>query len=125
MSICYVDSPVGRLALEADHDAVTSLRWAGDSEHAHDPSSSPVLEEAMRQLDRYFNGKLARFDLPLAGAAEVQPAGTPPYQPSPVTVLLLTSAKFPLVKLKGGISLGTEETDTLSTHTEAPPPNST
>jgi methylated-DNA-[protein]-cysteine S-methyltransferase len=66
MSICYVDSPVGRLALEADHDAVTSLRWAGDSEHTHVPSSSPVLEEAMRQLDRYFNGKLARFDLPLA-----------------------------------------------------------
>ncbi|NQW50876.1 MAG: methylated-DNA--[protein]-cysteine S-methyltransferase [Rhodospirillales bacterium] len=66
MSICYVDSPVGRLALEADHDAVTSLRWAGASEHAHEPSSSPVLEEAMRQLDRYFNGKLARFDLPLA-----------------------------------------------------------
>jgi len=66
MSICYVDSPVGRLALEADHDAVTALRWAGDSEHTRDTSSTPVLEEAMRQLDRYFEGKLTRFDLPLA-----------------------------------------------------------
>lgn len=27
MSICYVDSPVGRLAIETDHDAVTSVRW--------------------------------------------------------------------------------------------------
>jgi hypothetical protein len=32
MSICYVDSPVGRLALEADHDAVTGVRWAGPAE---------------------------------------------------------------------------------------------
>ncbi len=66
MSICYVDSPVGRLAIEADHDAVTSVRWAGDGERARDPSSNPVLEEAVRQLDRYFKGKLKRFDLPLA-----------------------------------------------------------
>ena len=66
MSICYVDSPVGRLALEADHEAVTSLRWASDGETTRDTSSTPVLKEAMRQLDRYFKGKLKRFDLPLA-----------------------------------------------------------
>ena len=66
MSICYVDSPVGRLALEADHDAVTSLRWASDGERTRDTSSTPVLKEAMHQLDRYFKGKLKRFDLPLA-----------------------------------------------------------
>ena len=66
MSLCYVDSPVGRLALEADHDAVTSVRWAGDAEHARDTSSTPVLKEAVKQLDRYFARKLKRFDLPLA-----------------------------------------------------------
>ena len=66
MSICYVDSPVGRLALEADHDAVTSLRWASTRERSRDTSSTPVLKEAMHQLDRYFKGKLKRFDLPLA-----------------------------------------------------------
>ena len=66
MSICYVDSPVGRLALEADHEAVTSLRWTSDGEGTRDTSSTPVLKEAMHQLDRYFKGKLKRFDLPLA-----------------------------------------------------------
>lgn len=66
MSICYVESPVGRLALEADHDAVTSLRWVGTDERADDTSSTPMLEEAVRQLDRYFARKLTQFDLPLA-----------------------------------------------------------
>ena len=65
MSIRYVDSPVGRLAIEADHDAVTSVRWS-NGESAHDEPMTPVLEEALRQLDRYFAGKLKRFDLPLA-----------------------------------------------------------
>jgi methylated-DNA-[protein]-cysteine S-methyltransferase len=66
MSICYVDSPVGRLAVEADHAAVTALRWASPGERTRETSASPVLEEAARQLDRYFAGKLRRFDLPLA-----------------------------------------------------------
>jgi methylated-DNA-[protein]-cysteine S-methyltransferase len=70
VTICYVDSPVGRLAIEADHDAVTAVRWANSGassgEHAHASADSPVLQEAARQLDRYFAGKLRRFDLPLA-----------------------------------------------------------
>ena len=66
MSICYVDSPVGRLAVEADQDAVTSVRWTGADESARDTSMTPVLCEAGRQLERYFAGKLKRFDLPLA-----------------------------------------------------------
>ena len=71
MSICYIDSPVGRLALEADDDCVTGLRWAGPGERASSPRTgdgapSPVLQEASRQLDRYFGRKLKRFDLPLA-----------------------------------------------------------
>jgi methylated-DNA-[protein]-cysteine S-methyltransferase len=66
MSICYVDSPVGRLAIEADHDAVTGVRWAGPGERTRDRMPSPVLKEATHQLDGYFAGKLKRFDLPLA-----------------------------------------------------------
>lgn len=66
MSICYVDSPVGRLALEADHDAVTGVRWAGRTERAGGDKPGPVLAEACRQLARYFAGRLERFDLPLA-----------------------------------------------------------
>jgi methylated-DNA-[protein]-cysteine S-methyltransferase len=66
MTICYVESPVGRLAIEADHDAVTGVRWAGAGERTRDKSASPVLKEAARQLDRYFARKLVRFDLPLS-----------------------------------------------------------
>lgn len=66
MSICYVDTPVGRLALEAYHDAVTGVRWASPGERTRDTATSPVLEEAARQLDRYFGRRLKSFDLPLA-----------------------------------------------------------
>lgn len=65
MSLRYVDSPVGRLAIEADHDAVTSVRWSND-DGAHDVSTTPVLKDAVRQLELYFAGSLKRFDLPLA-----------------------------------------------------------
>ncbi len=65
MSICYVDSPVGRLAIEADHAAVTAVRWASSGERSQDKATSPVLKEAARQLERYFAKKLKRFDLPL------------------------------------------------------------
>jgi methylated-DNA-[protein]-cysteine S-methyltransferase len=68
MSICYVMSPVGRLAVEGDHDAVTRVRWASPGETSRDKSSSPVLSEAARQLELYFARKLQRFDLPLAAS---------------------------------------------------------
>ena len=66
MSLRYFDSPVGRLALEADGAALTSLRWADGDERGEGGKPGPILEEAMRQLDRYFQGRLRRFDLPLA-----------------------------------------------------------
>jgi methylated-DNA-[protein]-cysteine S-methyltransferase len=66
MSIIYVESPVGRLALEADGDTLTSVRWTSATEPSKDERAPPVLREARRQLDRYFERKLRRFDLPLA-----------------------------------------------------------
>jgi methylated-DNA-[protein]-cysteine S-methyltransferase len=63
---CYVASPVGRLALEADGEVLTGLRWASDGERIRD-EPSPVLKEACRQLERYFARRLKQFDLPLAG----------------------------------------------------------
>ena len=44
MTICYVDSPVGRLAIEADHDAVTGVRWAGPGEQTRDKADQPGAE---------------------------------------------------------------------------------
>lgn len=64
---CYFASPVGRLALEADGEALTGVRWAGAAERVRDNSNlSPVLKEARVQLERYFARKLKAFDLPLA-----------------------------------------------------------
>ena len=66
MFIRYVDSPVGRLALEADHDVLTRVRWVDDAETAEAAPRHAVLKEAARQLDLYFARRLTRFDLPLA-----------------------------------------------------------
>ena len=68
MSVCYVESPVGRLALEAEGDALVGVRWASSGERAsksRQDRPQPVLREAARQLERYFAGKLKRFDVPL------------------------------------------------------------
>jgi methylated-DNA-[protein]-cysteine S-methyltransferase len=75
MSILYVESPVGRLTLEADGDTLTGLswtsgRWTREPDRTASEEETPVLEEARRQLDRYFTRRLRRFDLPL------EPRGT-------------------------------------------------
>lgn len=70
MPIRYFNSPIGRLALEADGEAITGLRWAAARERSRFEGNSPLLREAARQLERYFRGKLRKFDL------ELDPRGT-------------------------------------------------
>jgi methylated-DNA-[protein]-cysteine S-methyltransferase len=62
-----MDSPVGYLTIDEADDAIVAVRWAD----APSGNGSPLLDEAMRQLTAYFDGKLRDFDLPLA------PAGSP------------------------------------------------
>lgn len=73
-------SPIGRLLLVGERDAEGRLRLAGIymEGHRHGPDVGPSWEEdatgfgeVERQLDEYFAGSRATFDLPLA------PAGTP------------------------------------------------
>ena len=66
MAICYIESPVGRLALEAEGDALSGVRWASPGERARAGKTPPVLKEARRQFERYFAGRLKAFDLELA-----------------------------------------------------------
>lgn len=70
MAICYMESPVGRLALEAEGDALSCVRWAARrermGERARTGQIPPILKEARRQLERYFAGRLETFDLKLA-----------------------------------------------------------
>ena len=62
-----IDSPVGPLTVTEQNNALAGLEWNGQTKG----EASPLLAEAQRQLDAYFAGTLAAFDLPVA------PAGTP------------------------------------------------
>ncbi len=57
-------SPVGQLTIDETDGAIVAIRWAG----APSGNGSPLLAEAARQLAAYFDGRLFRFDLPLAPA---------------------------------------------------------
>jgi methylated-DNA-[protein]-cysteine S-methyltransferase len=62
-----IRSPVGQLTIEEADQAVVAIRWADTPAG----NGSPLLAEAARQLDAYFERRLTAFDLPLA------PAGSP------------------------------------------------
>jgi len=63
-----IDSPIGRIEVTSDGDAVTSLSieraghlpWEQVPEH-----STKVLDRAVKQLGEYFAGKRRDFDLPV------------------------------------------------------------
>lgn len=63
----YLDTPIGRLSIDGDGAAITKVRWiaptVGDP-LAHD--DDPIVAEAQRQLQAYFERRLQVFDLPLA-----------------------------------------------------------
>ncbi len=54
-------SPVGVLTLFADTDALIAVEWG----RAPDPAPTPLLREAVAQLEAYFRGRLTSFELPL------------------------------------------------------------
>jgi methylated-DNA-[protein]-cysteine S-methyltransferase len=69
-----VSSPIGRLLIACDGEAITAVYMEHDRHglpvgagwrHA-DPASCPVLGDARAQLAAYFAGELTAFDLPLA-----------------------------------------------------------
>src|SRR5690242_7561027 len=63
MASTVVDSPIGLLGLVASDSALTGVSFHAG--RARSEGSSPVLDEAARQLDAYFAGELTAFDLPL------------------------------------------------------------
>ena len=54
--------PVGDLTISEDGGAIVAVDWGW----VEDQSESPLLVEARRQLQAYFDGVQARFNLPLA-----------------------------------------------------------
>ncbi len=63
-------SPLGEITLFEEDGAITALEW-GRAYDLDNPPPTLLLREAVEQLHDYFDGKRARFDLPLA------PQGSP------------------------------------------------
>jgi len=63
MARTVVDSPIGPLGLVASDVGLQGVLFNGRG--LRRDGSSPVLDEAARQLDAYFAGELTSFDLPL------------------------------------------------------------
>jgi methylated-DNA-[protein]-cysteine S-methyltransferase len=58
-----VDTPIGPLGLVASESALQGVTF--HARRVRPEGSSPVLDEAARQVDAYFAGELVTFDLPL------------------------------------------------------------
>ena len=64
-----MDSPVGRMIVVAENNALTRLEFSGRPHARGIPEEASVgsllLNEVKRQLETYFSGALSAFDLPL------------------------------------------------------------
>ena len=63
MPRAVVDSPIGPLGLIASEAALRAVLF--DGRKIRTEGRSPVLAQAVRQLEAYFEGELLTFDLPL------------------------------------------------------------
>ncbi|MSP88743.1 MAG: methylated-DNA--[protein]-cysteine S-methyltransferase [Alphaproteobacteria bacterium] len=65
MGLAFIDSPIGRLILESEDNALISVSWMAEDPAESQPQPEPVLIDAARQLKAYFARRLTRFELPL------------------------------------------------------------
>ncbi|WP_295794170.1 methylated-DNA--[protein]-cysteine S-methyltransferase [Mucilaginibacter sp.] len=64
MQAAYYKSPIGILRITEEDGFITSI-YALDEEHEVPLPKTPLLKEAAKQLDEYFEGIRKDFDLPL------------------------------------------------------------
>ncbi|CAN5363210.1 methylated-DNA--[protein]-cysteine S-methyltransferase [soil metagenome] len=67
--VVRIDSPIGRIEVTSDGEAVTSLSIERDGAlplEAVPERATPVLDRAVEQLREYFAGTRTEFDLPVA-----------------------------------------------------------
>lgn len=62
-NVTYFDSPIGLLEIQSDQGEIISLDFC--KEKRYQEKLEPILIEAKRQLNDYFDGKIKEFDLPL------------------------------------------------------------
>jgi len=60
----YYQSPVGLIELGATADALTALYFVDAARH--EPLSTPLLDQAVQELDEYFAGRRNNFTVPLS-----------------------------------------------------------
>jgi methylated-DNA-[protein]-cysteine S-methyltransferase len=65
---CWIASPIGALSITEDAQAIVGINWSDARARDDAMPSTPLLTEAVRQLQAYFTGRLRRFDLPLRQA---------------------------------------------------------
>lgn len=65
-SALFWQSPVGVLTVAEQEGSLTHLLFGQVSMPQAQEGGSPLLREALRQLEEYFNGARRGFDLPLA-----------------------------------------------------------
>ena len=71
LSYLYLESPVGRLKLVANHHALVAVLWKNENPNRvkmaelSEDLQHPILQETVKQLNEYFQGQRQIFDLPL------------------------------------------------------------
>ncbi len=67
MPFCFYESKAGRIGITEKNGQITRICITGDDlPKGEELCKTPLLKEAVRQLDSYFNGELKEFSLPLA-----------------------------------------------------------
>jgi len=64
METAYYKTPIGIARLTEEDDFITTI-YMLDEEFEIKPPQTPILKEAIKQLDEYFAGERKVFDLPI------------------------------------------------------------
>jgi methylated-DNA-[protein]-cysteine S-methyltransferase len=64
MPVAYFKTPIGFVRITEEDGFISSI-YLLDDEFEETPPETPLLQEAVRQLDEYFKGDRKDFDLPL------------------------------------------------------------
>lgn len=71
MDIAKIHTPMGWIGLFASKKELLKINFLTKKNSETSTTSNKILEEAKQQLEKYFEGTLTKFDLPL------RPGGTP------------------------------------------------